>query len=127
LPKPVAYDTEVLRHELAQHPELVHAFPELTKAFPELAPGAGELAGGAAPLAGAAAGGGAVDRIEPGGLIGMVGPDGEVVPAPSAEVRAYNEVLGALAARGQAKTWRNPRGRAAHPPSLQPPSHPDQP
>jgi hypothetical protein len=117
LPKPVAYDTEVLRRELARHPELVHSFPELATAFPELA------SGGAAPLGpgggdhlpgGTAPGGDHQADLEPTGPAGTVDlwGGGEVVAAPSSEVAAYNEVLAQLAAKGKAKTWRNPRGRS---------------
>ena len=163
LPKPVAYDTEVLRRELAAHPELVQAFPELVRAFPELGAAGGELASGndsqlhpagpagpaaevAAPsgapptllgpdgdgvderaddagLEGASLEGGRLEggrleggRLEGGRLEGgrLEGGrlEGNWAPAPSAEVQAYNRVLGDLAARGKAKTWRNPRGKA---------------
>ncbi len=102
LPKPVAYDTEVLRRELAQHPELMTTFPELAKAFPELATSLPER--GVSPASPAA--------VETGGAgVDLVGSDEEVVAAPSAEVRAYNEVLADLAVTGKPKTWRNPRGR----------------
>ena len=110
LPKPVAYDNEVLRRELAQHPELVRAFPELAKAFPELVPG-GELVSGGGPgdageLVSLAGGSGAT--------VDLMGAE-DVMAAPSAEVRAYNQVLADLAAKGKPKTWRNPRGRGSQP------------
>jgi len=117
LPKPVAYDTEVLRRELARHPELVHAFPELATAFPELAPpGAAKLGpgGGEEPAGGSAAGGehqADVVRTASAATIDRLGTD-DVAAAPSSEVQAYNEVLGQLAAKGKPKTWRNPRGKS---------------
>lgn len=114
LPKPVAYDTEVLRRELARHPELVHSFPELATAFPELAPGAGaaelEPAGGG----GATAAGerrADMERTGSGATVDLVGSE-DVFAAPSSEVQAYNQALAQLAARGKPKTWRNPRGKS---------------
>jgi hypothetical protein len=121
LPKPVAYDTEVLRRELAAHPELVKAFPEVVKAFPELglpelglpalgSSGTGELATGSpvgpwgASSTVPAVSGAAVPAVS-------AIDDEEVVAAPSEEARAYNAMLGGLAATGKPKTWRNPRGR----------------
>lgn len=91
---PVAFDAEVLRRELAAHPELVQQFPQLTRAYPELGAPAeqDDRGGGGAPSEVGAA-------------------DGDVPLGASRQVQDYNDMLAAYAARGKAKTWRNPRGR----------------
>ncbi len=82
----MAYDAEVLRRELAAHPELLGEFPELVRAHPELVSGSDRESG--------------------------TEPDAEEVPlGASRQVQEYNDMLAAYAARGRAKSWRNPRGR----------------
>ena len=103
---PVAYDAEVLRQELAAHPELVRQFPQLRRVYPELGAGAG--AGGASAEAGAP--GGQV-QVRAGAEAAETGKDGdEVELGSSRKVQGYNEMLASLSSRGKAKTWRNPRG-----------------
>ncbi|MGH9078288.1 MAG: hypothetical protein ACRDY0_12715, partial [Acidimicrobiales bacterium] len=116
---PVAFDEELLRRELQAHPELVRTFPELARAFPELGPASG--AGAPAVLVGHRPGeevavgakgdhGGQGDPDGARGVGSSGGGDG-ATPLPSEELRAYNDALSALAARGKAKSWRNPHGR----------------
>ncbi|MHB1535866.1 MAG: hypothetical protein ACYC1D_14915, partial [Acidimicrobiales bacterium] len=94
LPKAVNYDAEVLRRELAAHPELVRAFPQIARAYPE--------------LAGATTGAAAVElpapvptpplRPQPEEPPG----DSDATPlAPSAETQAHNDMLAAYAAAGR--------------------------
>ncbi len=136
---PVAFDREVLRRELAAHPELAAVFPELAGAFPELAAGPGPLSLAAAGGTGDGAGRGGEKAMQPGAAVGegrlpgredpgeeagVVGPGGVVVPTdrwpsePGAagdgaaeRLRAYNDRLASLSAGGRRKSWRNPLGR----------------
>jgi hypothetical protein len=106
-PNPVAFDAEVLRREIAAHPELVKVFPELSRAFPELVAegGTGHRPQGAEPVPGA--------ELVPGVGLAARGSSAAAAdgPAPSEELRSYNDALARLAATGKAKSWRNPNGR----------------
>lgn len=100
---PVAFDHEVLRRELAAHPELIDVFPELARAFPELTAGGAGGAGSGAP---APARGSAGGEMVPAGA--ATSSDGN---GAADRLRSYNDHLAALAAGGRRKTWRNPHGR----------------
>ena len=105
-PNPVAFDAEVLRREIAAHPDLVKVFPELSRAFPELVAG-GDFDDGAAMLSPAQRAG-QVRGAELAARGSAPVADG---PVPSEELRSYNDALARLAATGKAKSWRNPTGR----------------
>lgn len=99
-PNPIAFDQELLRRELAAHPDLIRSFPQLAQAFPELAPG------GEDPVTPPAGRG-----LETVGERELVTVDDGERSSPSEELRSYNDALAALAASGMAKSWRNPHGR----------------
>jgi hypothetical protein len=113
-PNPIGYDTELLRRELAAHPELLDSFPELARAYPELAAPADAGAPAASP--GGEAGQG-ITRVpvvatEGAEVDSPPGEEGAEVPiGASKRVQEYNDMLAAYAARGRAKSWRHPRGR----------------
>ena len=110
-PNPVAYDLEILRQEIAAHPDLVAAFPELSSAFPELAAGGDAGGGSSASRSDLATRGAETVGADAGGVgAGDVGAGGGGA-APSEELRSYNDALARLAATGKAKSWRNPHGR----------------